>query len=64
VPQQQLHYFAESLIVFSDDGALDGTVAADDGEDDIMYRLRRRAICFTLASSPATRKWKTCNHFL
>jgi hypothetical protein len=32
---------AKSLTVFSDDGALDGAVAADDDEeeDDITYRL-------------------------
>jgi hypothetical protein len=44
----------ESLIVFSDDETFDDTVAADgdEEEDDITYHLRRRAVCFTRASSP------------
>jgi hypothetical protein len=56
----------ESLTVFSDNDALDGTdaVDGDEEEDDIMYCLRRRAICFTLASSPVARKWKTRSRFL
>jgi hypothetical protein len=42
-----------SLTVISDDGVLDDAVMVDDDEeeDDITYRLRRRVVCFTWASS-------------
>jgi hypothetical protein len=45
----------ESLTIFSEDGALDDAVTADNDEeeDDITYHLRRRAFSFTRASSSA-----------
>jgi hypothetical protein len=45
-------------MVFTNDGAFDDVVEVDGDkeEDDIMYRLCRRAVCFTWASSLAAKK--------
>jgi hypothetical protein len=47
---------ATVLEVSSDDASVVDVVAADEEEDGIaMYRRRRRAVCFTRASSPTNR---------
>lgn len=57
VPANKSTTVTESLTIFSEDGALDDAVMADDDEeeDDITFCLRHRAVCFTRTRSPVTR---------